>query len=208
MSDDPTALGRVGIFGGTFDPFHMGHLVVAQDVAEVMELDRMIFVPAGVPPHKQVGEVSPAPLRWAMVQAGIGDDPRFGASDLELRRPGPSYTVDTLREFRKEGIARELFFLMGSDQLAEFHRWREPEEVGRLATLVVMAREGDDPTASNPRVDVTPLVVPVTRIDLSATRVRNRVREGRSIRYLVPDRVRRIILDERLYTGADPAPAS
>jgi nicotinate-nucleotide adenylyltransferase len=208
MSDDPTALGRVGIFGGTFDPFHMGHLVVAQDVAEVLELDRMIFIPAGVPPHKPVGEVSPAPLRWAMVRAGIGDDPRFAASDLELRRPGPSYTVDTLRQLREQGIARELFFLMGSDQLAEFHRWREPEEVGRLATLVVMAREGDDPTVSNPRVEVAPVVVPVTRIDLSATRVRNRVREGRSIRYLVPDPVRRIILDERLYTGADPAPAS
>jgi nicotinate-nucleotide adenylyltransferase len=208
MSDDPTALGRVGIFGGTFDPFHMGHLVVAQDVAEVLELDRMIFVPAGVPPHKQVGEVSPAPLRWAMVRAGIGDDPRFGASDLELRRPGPSYTVDTLRQLREERVGRELFFLMGSDQLAEFHRWREPEEVGRLATLVVMAREGDDPTVSNARVEVVPMVVPVTRIDLSATRVRNRVREGRSIRYLVPDPVRRIILDERLYTGADPAPAS
>lgn len=208
MSTDGRESGRVGIFGGTFDPFHVGHLVVAQDVVEMLELDRMIFVPAGVPPHKDAGVVSPASVRWAMVVAGVGEDPRFTASDLELRRPGPSYTVDTLREFRRQGVAGELFFLMGSDQLAEFHRWREPEEVGRLARVVVMAREGDDPDMATPGVEVDPLVVSVTRIDLSATRVRNRVREGRSIRYLVPDPVRRIILDERLYTGTVPVSAS
>lgn len=208
MSTDGRGTGRVGIFGGTFDPFHVGHLVVAQDVVEMLELDRMIFVPAGVPPHKDAGAVSPASVRWAMVVAGVGSDPRFSASDLELRRPGPSFTVDTLREVRSQGIGDELFFLMGSDQLAEFHRWREPEEVGRLARLVVMAREGDDPVLADPGVSVDPLVVPVTRIDLSATRVRNRVREGRSIRYLVPDPVRRIILDERLYTGTVPVSAS
>jgi nicotinate-nucleotide adenylyltransferase len=208
MWTDTPGTGRVGIFGGTFDPFHMGHLVVAQDVVEVLELDRMIFVPAGVPPHKDAGAVSPASLRWSMVVAGVADDSRFLASDLELRRPGPSYTVDTLREFRRQGVGEELFFLMGSDQLAEFHRWREPEEVGRLARLVVMAREGDDPDLTTPGVQVDPLVVPVTRIDLSATRVRNRVREGRSIRYLVPDPVRRIILDERLYTGTASVSAS
>ena len=208
MWTDTPGTGRVGIFGGTFDPFHMGHLVVAQDVVEVLELDRMIFVPAGVPPHKDAGGVSPASLRWSMVVAGVEDDSRFLASDLELRRPGPSYTVDTLREFRRQGVGEELFFLMGSDQLAEFHRWREPEEVGRLARLVVMAREGDDPDLTTPGVQVEPLVVPVTRIDLSATRVRNRVREGRSIRYLVPDPVRRIILDERLYTGTVSVSAS
>lgn len=208
MWTDLHGSGRVGIFGGTFDPFHMGHLVVAQDVVEVLELDRMVFVPAGVPPHKDADAVTPASLRWSMVVAGVEDDPRFAASDMELRRPGPSYTVDTLREFRRQGLGGELFFLMGSDQLAEFHRWREPEEVGRLARLVVMAREGDDPDLATPGVQVDPLVVPVTRIDLSATRVRNRVREGRSIRYLVPDRVRRIILDERLYTGTASVSAS
>src|SRR5690606_23971141 len=123
-----------------------------------------------------------------------------GASDLELRRPGRSYTVDTLRTLRRDHPGLDLHFVLGADQLADFHRWREPEEVGRLAQLVVMARAGEDPAGLDPGVDVTPRIVPVTRIDLSATRLRERVREGRSIRYLVPDGVLRIIHDEHLYT--------
>jgi nicotinate-nucleotide adenylyltransferase len=199
---------RIGIFGGTFDPFHVGHLVVAQDALEILGLDRLLFVPAGMPPHKDQAEVSPARIRAAMVRAGAGDDPRFGVDELELRRPGPSWTVDTLRALAGRDGEHELVLLMGVDQLAGFHLWREPEEVVRLARVAVMAREGEDPAVVDAGLALEPLVVPVTRMDISSTRIRARVREGRSIRYLVPDAVLRIIREHRLYVGASAAPAS
>lgn len=199
---------RIGIFGGTFDPFHIGHLVVAQDAVEVLGLDRLVFIPAGTPPHKEAGEVSPAPIRAAMVRAGVGADPRFEVDELELARPGPSWTVDTLRTLSAREPEPELFLLMGVDQLAGFHLWREPQEVARLAQVAVMAREGEDPAVVDPGFPLDPLIVPVTRLDISSTRIRARVREGRSARYLVPDAVHRIIRDERLYTGAPGAPES
>lgn len=198
---------RVGIFGGTFDPFHVGHLVVAQDALELLELDRMVFVPAGTPPHKDPSEVSSAETRAAMVRAGVGDDPRFAVDDLELRRPGTSWTVDTLRALAQADPDHDLFLLMGADQLADFHRWREPHEVARLASVVVMARDGEQPRVAD-GFALDPLVVPVTRLDISSTRIRARVREGRSIRYLVPDGVLRIIREERLYTAAPAAAES
>lgn len=199
---------RIGIFGGTFDPFHVGHLVVAQDAFEVLGLERLLFVPAGTPPHKETVEVSPAPVRAAMVRAGVGDDPRFEVDELELARPGPSWTVDTLRTLAARDPDPELVLLMGVDQLSGFHLWREPQEVARLARVAVMAREGDDPAVVDAGFPLEPLRVPVTRLDISSTRIRARVREGRSVRYLVPDGVLRIIQEERLYSGAPVAPAS
>lgn len=199
---------RLGLFGGTFDPPHLGHLVVAQDVVERLELDRLFFVPAGEPPHKVEDRLSPAAVRLAMVQAAAGDDPRLGVSDVEVAREGPSYTVDTLRWYRERHPGAELFFLMGADQLVRFRSWREPREIARLARLVVMAREGVDPERLDPGIEVPFLRVPVTRVDISSTEVRRRIREGRSIRYLVPEPVRRIIEREGLYRegGTPPAP--
>jgi len=206
MARDPeTTPARVGVFGGTFDPFHLGHLVVAQDAVEALGLERFIFIPSGIPPHKapdpgggMARGVTPAPLRLEMVQEAVASDPRFQVSDLEVRRPGPSYTVDTLRELRSEGV-EDPFFLMGVDQLAGFAGWREPREVAGLARLVVMAREGEDPAAVDPGMELDFRVLPVTRIDLSSSRLRQRAAEGRSLRYLVPEEVRRIIRREGLY---------
>lgn len=198
---------RVGLFGGTFDPFHVGHLVVAQDAVEVLGLDRLVFIPSGTPPHKDPAGVTPARIRAAMVRAGVDGDDRFDVDERELGRPGPSWTVDTLRELSVVDPGAERVLLMGADQLADFHRWREPLEVARLARVAVMAREGEHPRVA-PGFPLEPVVVPVTRLDLSSTRIRERVREGRSIRYLVPDGVLRIIRDERLYTEAPAASAS
>jgi len=184
---------RLGLFGGTFDPPHIGHLVVAQDVAEALDLDRLLFVPARVPPHKTDREISPPGVRLEMVLAMAAGNDRFGVSEVELSRGGPSYTVDTLTHFRKQHPEAEIFFIMGADQATALDTWQEPGRVVSLATLVVMGRAG----AGVPSGEF--LSVPVTRVDISATEIRKRVLDGRSIRYLVPEGVRQIIESNRLY---------
>ncbi len=184
---------RLGIFGGTFDPPHLGHLVVAQDVVEMLRLDRFLFVPAGEPPHKSDRAVSPAPLRLAMVRALVAGNAAFEVSEVEVAREGPSFTVDTLTHFREVYPDAELFFVLGADQAAAFDSWHEPKKIPALATLVVMDRGGSG-FGGEPFLSVS-----VTRVDISATGIRERVRTGRPIRYLVPDPVREIIESNRLY---------
>ena len=187
---------RLGIYGGAFDPPHLGHLVAASDACEALGLHRLLWIPSAVHPLKPVR--TPPALRLEMVRAAIGDDPRFAADDLELRRAGPSYTVDTLRELRAREPDAELFFVTGADNLADLPRWREPDEIARLATLAVVSRAGDTVPA-NPEYPAVP--VAVTRVDVSSTEVRRRVAAGESIRYLVPEAVRAVIVRERLYGG-------
>jgi len=188
---------RLGVFGGTFDPPHIGHVIVAQDAWQALGLDLVLFVPARLPPHKRDRALAPAELRRAMVQAAVAGDPRFEVDETELRRSGPSYTVDTLRELRERYPESALFLLLGADQVQQFHTWRAPEEIARLATLVVLSRGGAENVA--PTLDVPYRVVPVTRIDLSATEIRRRVAAGEPIRYLVPPGVEAIIQREGLY---------
>lgn len=194
----------MGLFGGTFDPPHFGHLVVAQEALERLSLDRLIFLVAGLPPHK-VGEVlSPPRVRLEMTTAAVAGNGSFEVSDLEIGRDGPSYTVDTLRHFRSIQPDAEIFFILGADQLAEFHEWQEPDEVASLCTLVVVSRNGVDPDRVQPVrfpsgkvLDFLHLEVP--RVDLSSSEIRARVRGGKSIRYLVPSDVLKIIETHRLY---------
>ncbi len=183
-------------------------------MVERLELDQLLFVVARVPPHKAGERLSPPHLRLSMVRWAVAGNDRLGVSEVELQREGPSYTVDTLKHYRDLHPDAEIFFLMGADQAANFGEWKEPGTVARLATLIVMAREGVDP------VKLTPVVVPslganpgepgpgvrvefhrlaVTRVDVSSTEIRERVREGRSIRYLVPREVRETIEEHRLY---------
>ncbi len=190
---------RIGILGGTFDPPHVGHLIAAQDTFDALSLDKLLFIPARVPPHKQHETVSPADVRLRMVSAAIDGDERFEASDVELRRTGPSYTIDTLRELKERFPADALFLLVGVDQVREFATWREPEEVLRCAQLVMLTRGGIEEA---PQGDIVHATVPVTRIDISSTLVRQRARAGLPIRYLVPEAVEKMIVTERLYTGS------
>jgi nicotinate-nucleotide adenylyltransferase len=185
---------RLGVYGGAFDPPHLGHLVAASDACDALGLDRLLWVPSAVHPLKAVGTA--ALVRLEMVAAAVRDDPRFEADGLELRRTGPSYTVDTLRELRAREPDAELVFLTGADNLAELPRWREPDEIARLATLAVVSRAGETlpPDGPYPAVAVT-----VTRVDLSSTQIRRRVAAGQSIRYLVPEAVRAVIQREGLY---------
>ncbi len=187
---------RTGVFGGTFDPPHIGHLIVAQDALRSLGLDRVLFVPAAVAPHKQDRTSSGADVRRAMLTAAVGDDVRFDVSSLELDRRPPSYTVDTLRTLRGAAPEDELYLLIGADQWRIFDDWREGEAIRRLATVVVLSRQGEavDPAAPE---DVRFLTV--TRVDLSSTEIRRRVREGEPIHYWVPDAVRDIIEREGLY---------
>ena len=179
---------RLGVLGGTFDPPHIGHLVVAQDVVEALELDRLLIVPAGDPPHREAA--LPAPLRLELAREAFGGDGRMEVTDLELRRSGPSYTVDTLDELRRTRDPGELWCVIGVDQLRELHEWHEPERIPGLARLGVMSRAGDRPAPEDCRLDVPFTPVEVTRVDLSSTRIRQRLRAGRTVRYLVPERIR------------------
>lgn len=186
---------KLGILGGTFDPPHVGHLIVASDVCDALELDRVLFVPAAVPPHKPERVRATPAQRLEMVRAAVAGDPRFHADDLELRREGASYTVDTLRVLHEREPGAELFFILGVDQLREFPTWREPEEVARLATLAAVARAGERlPASPFPVVEV-----PVTRVDVSSTDIRRRAADGRSVRYHVPVAVQEIIEREGFY---------
>jgi nicotinate-nucleotide adenylyltransferase len=195
---------RIGIFGGTYDPPHVGHLIVAQDAMVALHLDAVRFVPAAVPPHKQHAiEISPAALRLEMVREATSADPRYAVDPLELERGGPSYTIDTLRTLRERLPDATLFLLIGADQYAEFRDWREPEEIVRLAQIGVLARAraqevvsaGARSSDESGRINH----VAVTRIDVSSTEIRRRVRSGEPIRYLVPPRVEAVIRREGLY---------
>ena len=188
---------RLGVLGGTFDPLHLGHLIVAHDVAERLDLDRVLLVLAARPPHKNRA-LSPAELRFAMLEAALAHDPVLVASDIEVRRAGTSYTIDTLRELRAQYPAAELVLVIGADQWQQFAGWKDPQGIARMATIAVMTREGENPTAMDSGVSVPASVVPVTRIDVSATEVRERARQGRSIQHLVPQEAHRIIEREEL----------
>jgi nicotinate-nucleotide adenylyltransferase len=188
---------RIGVFGGTFDPPHHGHLIVASEAADVLRLDLLFFVPAADPPHKPGSRVRANPeQRLRMLRAATQSDPRFRVDDLELRRAGPSYSVDTLRELRERERDAELIFLLGIDQFRALHTWRDPEVIASLAQLGVMSREGETPDFDGPYGGVH---VPVSRIDLSSSLIREMAGAGKTIRHHVPAAVFDIITDENLY---------
>lgn len=184
---------RIGVLGGTFDPPHIGHSVVAQDVFERLELDVLLIVPAAEPPHREF--VLPASVRFGLVKAVFRGDPRMEVSDLELGREGPSYTVETLRQIRARRDPEELFLVIGADQLEEFGSWHRPGEIVELATLVALPR-GDTAVPEPGREATHPYRrLEVTRIDVSGTIIRRRLRAGRSVRYLVPEAIREGVVD-------------
>lgn len=186
---------RVGILGGTFDPVHLGHLVVAQEVHERLGLDRTVLVPAGVPPHRTGSRVTSAPIRLGMLRAALGGDSRFEISTLELDRSGPSYTVDTLERMRTDWPGARLHLVIGADQWSRFHTWRSPQRIAEVADLVVVGRNGE----AGSEMELPHQWVQVPRIDVSSSGIRERIKTGRPIRFLVPDAVCRIIEGESLY---------
>lgn len=190
---------NVGVFGGTFDPPHLGHLMVANELVYQLELDRLLIIPASIPPHKRDRDVTPGAIRLEMVNAVFGGEPGWEVSEMELDRAGSSYTVDTLRALKDERPDAELLLALGADQVAELDTWREPDEVLRLAALVGFARSGQEvpPVRGRPvrRVDVP-------HLEISSTEIRRRVAAREPFRYMVPPAVAAIIDREGLYTVA------
>lgn len=187
---------RLGIYGGSFDPPHLGHLLPVLDAAEQLGLDGVRFVPAAVQPLK-VGYASASPAdRLAMTQRLVQGIPGFSVDPAEIDRPGLSYTVDTLADVAAEVPGAALFLLLGADAYALFEQWRDPERVRRLATIAVMVR-GDGAPAPHGRPGVQ--VLQSRRVDISSTELRARVRDGRTIRGFVPDAVADYIAEHRLY---------
>jgi nicotinate-nucleotide adenylyltransferase len=178
------------VFGGTFDPIHVGHLAIANAALEELGLDRVYFVPALRSPLKAKGPTADAADRLAMLTASIADEPRFAVSRAELDREGPSFTVDTLEALRGEGA---LFLILGSDAYADFEHWRDPERIRALATVVLAARPGAPNAPAAVRILDSPLM------DISSRELRARAARGRSLRYLVPEAALRYIEEHRLY---------
>jgi nicotinate-nucleotide adenylyltransferase len=190
---------RIGVFGGTFDPPHVGHLLMATDAREALKLDRLIFVPAGAQPFK-IGTppVASGQDRLEMVRLAVADDANYVVDDAEINRKGLSFTVDTLEHLSERNPAAQLFLLLGEDVLAGFEQWRNPARIRELATLAVVRRAD----ASGSRVDpIAPgvLTVSTRRVDVSSTEVRERRHAGKSIKGLVPESVERFIDVRGLY---------
>ena len=203
----------IGLLGGTFNPPHLGHLVMAQEAYDQLDLDRVLLLPVAIPPHKEAREDPGAGARLDLCRLAIGDDERFGVSSLEVDRGGASYTVDTLKMFHDLDPEHDLIFIVGGDMAQSLPAWREPEAILRLARLAVAEREGVrrediarrlEPLHDGDRV----LFFDMPRIDISSSAVRRRVAEGRSIRYLVPDAVAAAIADRGLYRQAAGRPAA
>jgi nicotinate-nucleotide adenylyltransferase len=201
---------RVGVLGGTFDPPHLGHLILAQEALQALGLAKVLFAPAGEPWRKAGRELSPRGQRLAMVRLAVEGNPGLAVSTAEVDRPGPSYTAETLGELREQlGLETELFFIMGADSLADFPHWHEPQRILELAHLAVAERaplggeelgEGiPEDLADNLRERVVWLRMPI--IAISASAVRERVRRGLSIRYWVPEAVAEYIRDHGLYAS-------
>jgi len=190
---------RVGVFGGTFDPPHVGHLLVATDAAETLSLDRVVLIPAGTQPLKAGAISAPAADRLAMARLLVGDDARFEVDPIEIDRGGLSYMVDTLGALADRWPGAELFLLVGADVLTTFDRWRDPAGVRQLATLVVLTRgeSGDDDDRS--LIGGPPRRVRTRRVDVSSTEIRARIRAGLSIRGFVPESVADFIESAALY---------
>jgi len=195
---------RIGVLGGTFDPPHYGHLAMAETARVQLALEKVLFVPAGQPPHKMDMVLSPARHRLAMVEAAIADNPAFAVSRADLDRPGPHYTVDLLRYLRQDYPRADLYFLMGADSLAELLTWRDPAGILEQAWLAVMPRTGYEPDmealmAALPALRERLIWLDIPFIEIAATDLRRRVRVGLPIRYLVPPAVEAYIRRERLY---------
>jgi nicotinate-nucleotide adenylyltransferase len=200
---------RLGILGGTFNPPHLAHLVCAQEAHRELALDRVLWIPARIPPHKSV-ENEPGPEhRLELCRLAASGDERFGVSDMELKRDGPSFTVDTLKELKKQAPQDELVLILGGDIAAGLAEWKEPERVLELATVAIAKRRGTpqgsvETALGGLRGGDRARFFAMPRIGISSTMLRRRVRLGQPIRYFVPDQVELYIKRHGLYAGGTP----
>lgn len=195
-----------GIFGGSFNPVHIGHLILAEYIRNEFKLDRIMFIPANIPPHKTEERMESAQHRFNMLNLAIESNENFIISKIELNRKGPSYTVDTLTELSRTYSGEELYFICGADSLMNFYTWRNIGEIFRLAHIIIAGRakindeEFSKMTESlRKQFNARILISQSPLIDISSTQIRERIQKGLSIKYLVPDKVENYIRLHRLY---------
>jgi len=184
-------LKKIAIYGGTFDPVHHAHLILARDAIETLGLDKVILVPAAISPLKKAAPVAGGEVRLAMLKAAIKGEPEFEVDECELLRPPPSYTIDTVEEIRRRECDADIYCLIGEDNVEQLPRWHRFADLEKTVRFVVLDRSGKQPSHSYQLIH--------RRIDISATEIRQRVAQRESIRYLVPESVGEIVQREKLY---------
>lgn len=210
MQGDNSGVSRVGVLGGSFDPIHIGHLMAAEGAREVLQLSRVLFVPANVSPHKleNASSTCPAAERLEMARLAIENNPHFEVSDIEILRGGASYTVDTIEQLSSElGKSTDIILLVGEDSIAEMHLWKDVERLLDLCTVVPVTRPGVEPDyaalaecVGNDKAEaVRARTIEIPLVAVSSTEIRRRLRQGKSIRYQVPERIERYIREKDLY---------
>ena len=189
---------RIGIFGGTFNPIHIGHLAIAEVAQEKCGLDEVVFVPSYQPPHKTISYLAPAKDRYRMVRLAVEGHSDFSVSDCEIKRKGRSFTIDTVRDFRKRlPKSTQLFFIIGGDSFPDLSLWKEIDALSRLVTFIVVNRPGYRLPKGRRGIKYTAVVMP--GIDLSSSHLRQRITERKSVKYFVPDKVLQYIKRQKLY---------
>lgn len=201
---------KIGILGGSFNPVHIAHLVLAERAREALGLDRVLFVPARLPPHKDPAGLAGAEQRLEMVRLAIAGNPAFALSDVELRRAGISFTIDTIEALRRRYSRAELYFLIGMDTVSELPTWREIGRLARLCRFVPLSRPGAPPASTRALAKrigaaearaIVARAVAMPLLDISASDIRARIARGRTVRYLLPAAVESYIRTHRLYRG-------
>jgi len=191
---------KIGVFGGSFDPIHIGHLAIAQEARWQFGLDVVLFMVTAHPPHKKEPE-APVEHRLRMVESAIENEPYFEPSRIEIERGGDSYTAETLRQLRRIYPQASLYLIVGSDSAIDFSTWKNPEEVIEMANVVIASRPGFDLSRMEPRLKGKAEISRFPALELSSTTIRERLRSGRPIRFLVPEVVERYICEHGLYSG-------
>lgn len=199
MKSARTARRRIGVFGGTFDPIHIGHLIVASEVRERFKLDLVVFVPTARPPHKRYRLFASSEDRLRMVKLAVGSDPHFVVSEIE-QGSGYAYTVETLQQLWTSYRGARLYLIVGADNIGEIKHWREPEEIFRLARVVAVQRPNYDLSPGNDPLLSKLVLFRGPQIGVSSTDVRRRIRSGKAFRYLVPEKVAEYITKKALYS--------
>ena len=190
---------KIAILGGSFNPIHVGHLILANTVCEEFNLDKIIFVPCYIQPLKSNKDFASADDRLAMIKLAIQNNPKFELSDIEIKRKGKSYTVDTLKYFKQK--YDDLYFVIGADNIKDFHRWKEPDTILKLAKLIVTNRGGIKQKIPQRLRGKIIFVCKIPDIEISSTLIRNNIRSNKSIKYLVPEKVEKYIIKNKLYTN-------
>ncbi len=199
---------RIGIMGGTFNPIHQGHLLLAEQAREYCELDEVLFIPSGNSYMKDSSEILDGEIRIFMTAAAIEDNPSFTLSTMEMEREGATYTCDTIRDLREKEPFAQYYFIMGADSLFSMESWKDPGEIFKNCILVAAARDSRDTfsltekaTELQAKYQARIIILPERKIDISSSEVRSRIREGKSVRYMIPDKVLDYISSNHLYCG-------